>query len=77
VALEQKLHPPSKCVFRVRSALPRSDHTVVMQERCFLHLESPIQRVCGFDTPFPHIFEKFYIPDVHRCFEGIKAAINF
>lgn len=28
-----------------------------IQERCFLHLEAPIGRVCGLDTPFPLIFE--------------------
>ncbi|KAF3840149.1 hypothetical protein F7725_018866 [Dissostichus mawsoni] len=34
-----------------------------VQEECFLNLEAPISRVCGYDTPFPHIFEPFYIPD--------------
>ncbi len=29
-----------------------------IQERCFLHLEAPPQRVCGYDTPFPLVFEK-------------------
>ena len=29
-----------------------------IQERCFLHLEAPIARVCGLDTPFPLAFEK-------------------
>lgn len=24
-----------------------------LQENCFLRLEAPIQRVCGYDTPFP------------------------
>jgi 2-oxoisovalerate dehydrogenase E1 component beta subunit len=24
-----------------------------IQERCFYHLEAPIQRVTGWDTPFP------------------------
>ena len=27
-------------------------------EECFLNLESPILRVCGYDTPFPLIYEK-------------------
>ncbi|XP_046848362.1 2-oxoisovalerate dehydrogenase subunit beta, mitochondrial-like [Xenia sp. Carnegie-2017] len=48
-----------------------------IQERCFLSLESPIQRVCGWDTPFPHIFEPFYIPDKWRCFEAIKRLTIF
>lgn len=29
-----------------------------IQERCFLHLEAPVKRVCGYDTPFPHIYER-------------------
>ena len=29
-----------------------------LAERCFLSLEAPITRVCGYDTPFPLIFEK-------------------
>lgn len=29
-----------------------------IQERCFWHLEAPIKRVCGYDTPFPLVFEK-------------------
>ncbi|CAG8471550.1 43_t:CDS:2 [Diversispora eburnea] len=46
-------------------------------ENCFLRLESPIQRVCGWDTPFPLVFEKFYVPDVIRCFDAIKEVIEF
>ena len=48
-----------------------------LQERCFLSLEAPVQRVCGWDTPFAHIFEPFYIPDKWRCFEAIKKITNF
>ena len=29
-----------------------------VQEQCFLSLEAPVQRVCGYDTPFPLVFEK-------------------
>ncbi|KAI9096968.1 thiamine diphosphate-binding protein [Phlyctochytrium arcticum] len=48
-----------------------------IQERCFLRLEAPIQRVCGWDTPFPLIFEKFYVPSAVRCAEGIRKALSF
>nr|ANM86808.1 branched-chain alphaketoacid dehydrogenase E1b [Stygiella incarcerata] len=48
-----------------------------IQDRCFLHLESPIQRVAGLDTPFPLIFEKFYLPDKFKCYEAIKRAVNY
>lgn len=48
-----------------------------IQERCFLNLEAPIERVCGWDTPFPLVFEKVYLPDVWRNLEAIKKAVNF
>lgn len=48
-----------------------------IQERCFLHLEAPIARVCGYDTPFPLIFEKFYFPDALKNFEAIKETVQY
>nr|XP_002741809.2 PREDICTED: 2-oxoisovalerate dehydrogenase subunit beta, mitochondrial-like [Saccoglossus kowalevskii] len=48
-----------------------------IQTECFLNLEAPIQRVCGWDTPFPHIFEPFYLPDKWRCLDAIKKMINY
>jgi 2-oxoisovalerate dehydrogenase E1 component beta subunit len=48
-----------------------------VQERCFLSLEAPIQRVCGYDTPFPLAFEKLYVPDALKNFEAIKNAVNY
>ncbi|KND00478.1 uncharacterized protein SPPG_04794 [Spizellomyces punctatus DAOM BR117] len=54
-----------------------AEMAAAIQERCFLRLEAPIQRVCGWDTPFPLIFEKFYVPSAIRCVEGIKKALNY
>ncbi|XP_031553128.1 2-oxoisovalerate dehydrogenase subunit beta, mitochondrial-like [Actinia tenebrosa] len=48
-----------------------------IQENCFLSLEAPVQRVCGWDTPFPHILEPFYLPDKWRCFESVKKVMNY
>ena len=48
-----------------------------IQESCFLNLEAPVQRICGHDTPFPHIFEPFYLPDKWRCLEAVKKVTNF
>ncbi|CAD6186073.1 unnamed protein product [Caenorhabditis auriculariae] len=48
-----------------------------VQKRCFLHLESPVERVCGYDTPFPHVHEPFYIPSVTRVFDAIKKSVKF
>lgn len=47
-----------------------------IQDRCFWHLEAPIQRVCGYDTPFPLAFEKFYIPDELKNLEAILKVMD-
>jgi len=51
--------------------------SAAIQEACFLSLEAPIQRVCGHDTPFPLIFEPFYLPDKWRVFDAIKKTTEF
>ncbi|CAI5703244.1 unnamed protein product [Peronospora effusa] len=48
-----------------------------IQERCFLNLEAPIQRVCGYDTPFPLTHEPVYLPDALRNFEAIKKVVDY
>lgn len=48
-----------------------------IQERCFLRLEAPIQRICGYDTPFPLIFEKLYLPDRLKNVEAIMKVIGY
>lgn len=46
-------------------------------EECFLSLEAPIQRVCGYDTPFPLIYEKYYVPDQYKILEAVKKVVNY
>ncbi|KAJ1917133.1 hypothetical protein H4219_003394 [Mycoemilia scoparia] len=46
-------------------------------ERCFLRLESPVERVCGVDSPFPLAHERFFVPDVVRCYEAIKRTLKY
>ncbi len=48
-----------------------------VQRQCFLHLESPAERVCGLDTPYPLAHEKEYMPDQWKLFEAIKRSVNF
>ncbi len=51
--------------------------SATIQERCFLHLESPIARVTGIDTPFPLALEKEYMPGPLKIFEAITQSVNF
>lgn len=48
-----------------------------VQQRCFLHLEAPVQRVCGWDTPFPLVYEKAYLPSADRIFAAIKQTLAY
>lgn len=54
-----------------------SEIAAYIQEKCFLHLEAPVKRVTGWDTPFPHVFEPFYLPNKYRCLTAIKELINY
>ena len=48
-----------------------------IQERAFDYLEAPVRRVCGYDTPFPLVFEPLYLPDNRKIFEAIKETVNY
>jgi 2-oxoisovalerate dehydrogenase E1 component beta subunit len=48
-----------------------------IQDACFLHLEAPVTRVAGFDTPFPLAFEKQYLPDAFKVLEAIKRVVKY
>ncbi|URE35605.1 Transketolase, C-terminal domain [Musa troglodytarum] len=46
-------------------------------ESCFLRLEAPIARICGLDTPFPLVYEQFYMPTKNKILDAIKATVNY
>ncbi|KAJ1924690.1 hypothetical protein LPJ71_000439, partial [Coemansia sp. S17] len=48
-----------------------------IQERCFLRLESPIERVCGLFVPHPLVFERFYMPCAVRSYEAIRRSLEY
>ena len=48
--------------------------SALVQEHCFHHLEAPIARVTGWDTPYPHAFEWEYFPGPKRVAEALRQA---
>ena len=42
-----------------------------VQENCFYHLEKPVVRVTGWDTPYPHALEWEYFPGLERVSQSI------
>ncbi len=47
----------------------------LIQENCFHHLESAIERVTGFDTPYPHAFEWDYFVGPGRVADAIRRVM--
>jgi 2-oxoisovalerate dehydrogenase E1 component beta subunit len=50
--------------------------SALVQERCFYHLEAPVQRVTGWDTPYPHSMEWTYFPGPPRLALGLRKALE-
>ena len=50
--------------------------SALVQERCFYHLEAPVERVTGFDTPYPHSLEWAYFPGPVRIGTALKKLMK-
>ncbi len=50
--------------------------TALVQEHCFYNLEAPIERVAGWDTPYPHAQEWAYFPGPDRVGAAFKRAME-
>jgi 2-oxoisovalerate dehydrogenase E1 component beta subunit len=50
--------------------------SATVQEECFWHLEAPIERVTGWDTPYPHAFEWEYFPGPARIAAAIRRVMG-
>ena len=48
----------------------------MVQERCFYHLEAPVVRVTGWDTPYPHAYEWAYFPGPQRLKTALKKVME-
>ncbi|WP_134668313.1 alpha-ketoacid dehydrogenase subunit beta [Halorussus marinus] len=50
----------------------------IIQEEALLYQEAPVERITGFDTPFPlYALEDYYLPEPARIKEGIRDAVSF
>ena len=50
--------------------------SALVQERCFYHLEAPIERVAGWDTPYPHAFERDYFLGPDRVVAAMQRTLK-
>jgi len=50
--------------------------SALVQERCFHWLEAPVERVAGWDTPYPHAFEWDYFPGPKRLATALHNVMQ-
>ncbi|ROT97353.1 alpha-ketoacid dehydrogenase subunit beta [Altererythrobacter sp. FM1] len=50
--------------------------SALVQERCFYWLEAPVERVAGWDTPYPHAFEWDYFPGPKRLVNALNKVMQ-
>jgi len=49
-----------------------------IQEEVLLYQEAPVNRVTGFDVPFPlYALEDYYLPEAARIKDGIRETVEF
>ena len=46
-------------------------------EKALLHLQAPVTRITGFDTPFPYAHEEEYLPGIERIRDGLREIVEF
>lgn len=78
-AVEKSVQKTGKCMIvheATRTSGFGAELLAQVQERCFYHLEAPIERVTGFDTPYPHSLEWAYFPGPVRIGEALDRILK-
>ncbi len=78
-AVENSVEKTGRCLVvheATRTSGFGAELAALVQERCFYHLEAPVERVTGFDTPYPHSLEWAYFPGPIRIGEAIDRLME-
>jgi 2-oxoisovalerate dehydrogenase E1 component beta subunit len=77
--IEESVRKTGRCVIlheATRTAGFGAELAALVQERCFYHLEAPVARVTGWDTPYPHSMEWAYFPGPVRLGLALKKTLE-
>ena len=77
--IESSVKKTGRCVVfheATRTAGFGAELSALVQERCFYHLEAPVARVTGYDTPYPHSMEWAYFPGPVRLGLALKKTLE-
>jgi 2-oxoisovalerate dehydrogenase E1 component subunit beta len=78
-AIEQSVRKTGRCLVvheATRTSGFGAELAALVQERCFYHLEAPVTRVTGWDTPYPHSMEWAYFPGPVRLGLALRKALE-
>lgn len=78
-AIVQSVKKTGRCVIvheATRTSGFGAELMSLVQESCFYHLEAPMIRVTGWDTPYPHAQEWEYFPGPQRVGEALKKVME-
>jgi 2-oxoisovalerate dehydrogenase E1 component beta subunit len=78
-AIERSVVKTGRCVIlheATRTSGFGAELSAQVQERCFHYLEAPIQRVTGWDTPYPHAQEWDYFPGPARVARALAVVME-
>ena len=78
-ALVASVQKTGRCVIvheATRTSGFGAELAALVQEHCFYHLEAPIERVTGWDTPYPHALEWAYFPGPERVAAALRRAMQ-
>jgi 2-oxoisovalerate dehydrogenase E1 component beta subunit len=78
-AIEASIAKTGRCVIAheaTRTSGYGAELSALVQERCFYKLEAPIQRVTGWDTPYPHALEWEYFPGPARLIKAMRRVME-
>ena len=78
-AVEKSVQKTGRCLViheATRTSGFGAELVALVQERCFYHLEAPVERVTGFDTPYPHSLEWAYFPGPIRIGEAVERLMR-
>ncbi|MGZ3235582.1 MAG: alpha-ketoacid dehydrogenase subunit beta, partial [Croceibacterium sp.] len=78
-AIEKSVEKTGRCMVvheATRTSGFGAELAALVQERCFYHLEAAVERVTGFDTPYPHSLEWAYFPGPVRIGEALDKLLG-
>ena len=78
-AIEASVRKTGRCVIvneATKTCGFAAELMAVVMEGCFHHLEAPVMRVTGWDTPYPHAHEWDYFPGPKRVGAALKRVME-